>query len=542
MWSDAIGLRKAAAYAFGRKPVQVRPLSKSERRKLPQLACENVGPIRAGSAAGAGSRGEELSGFPKVVLGCRSKRLGIAHGIGSHISQGFRARKVENDRAGARDVVTVRFEREMKQRVAGTDFVAPGIPALLVPARNHDGDESRMMPMPREARPAVDCFDARRRRQQLGRNGHCGIVRAAPAKSIRFKTVTARRPSATGTRKERFVLKILVLAMFATLGVAQPAGAQELREEPVTYNSDGIRLAGLLLLPPRTGPHPAAVIVQGSGDSDRNNAWARAVSETIAQAGYAVLLTDKRGSGEAGGDWRTAGFEELADDALAGVSYLASRSDVDRSRIGLVGLSQGGRVVPVAAARSDSVAFVINMVGDAVSFAEQSAHEMRNVARQAGLPDALRDEVLRLNSAAARALLTGEWSEYSRLREAGLAAPWAPVAQGFPQAGDPIWTFYGKAIAFDPMPYWTLVRQPALILYGEEDEADNVAVAESVRRLRFGFGVAGKENYEIVVLPGVGHSLGWSPETGLGDAAASTIRKWLEANVPASNGPARQLE
>ncbi|MGI8704496.1 MAG: alpha/beta hydrolase family protein [Sphingomicrobium sp.] len=329
------------------------------------------------------------------------------------------------------------------------------------------------------------------------------------------------------------LMRAAVWLVLAT-GIAEAfsaAGAATLREEAGTYSSGDVELAGLLLLPTGRGPHPAAVIIQGSGDSDRTNGWARSISETIAEAGYAVLLTDKRGSGASGGDWHSGGFEVLADDALAGLSYLASRPSIDKSRIGLVGLSQGGRVVPVAAARSDAVAFAINIVGDAVSFAEQSAHEMSNVARQAKLPEPLREQVLQLNAAAGRALLTGDWSEYARLREAGLAAPWAPVARGFPPVGDPIWTFYGKAFAFDPMPYWTLVRRPALILYGEQDEADNVAVAESVRRLRFGFGVVGKDNYEIVVLPGVGHSLGWTSEGGLGAGAIPAIRDWLAANV-----------
>lgn len=314
-------------------------------------------------------------------------------------------------------------------------------------------------------------------------------------------------------------------------GAFSAAGATALREEAVTYKSGNVALAGLLLLPQGAGPHPAAVIVQGSGESDRTNAWARAISESIAEAGYAVLLTDKRGSGASGGEWRTVGFEVLAEDALAGVSYLASRPAIDKSRIGLVGLSQGGRVVPVAAAKSDAVAFAINLVGDAVSFAEQSAHEMANVARQAKLPDPMAEQVMQLNAAAGRALLTGDWNDYARLREAGLAAPWARVARGFPPVGDPVWIFYAKAFAFDPMPYWTLVRQPALILYGEEDEADNVAVAESVRRLRFGFDVAGKENYEIVVLPGVGHGLGWTAEHGLGAGASAALRTWLASNV-----------
>ena len=325
----------------------------------------------------------------------------------------------------------------------------------------------------------------------------------------------------------RLILSLLVAAAMVTPAAGAATAGAPPREEPVTYRSGEVELAALLLLPEGVGPHPAAVIVQGSGSSDRTNAWARAIAETIREEGYAVLLTDKRGSGESGGDWRSVGFETLADDALAGVEALAARPDIILARIGLVGLSQGGRVAPVAAARSDRVAFVINLVGDAVSFAEQSAHEMANVARQAGLPEPLQQEVLRLNAAAGRALLTDEWDEYHRLHQAGLASPWAPIARGFPATDDPVWTFYSKAFAFDPMPYWTLVRQPVLILYGEQDERDNVAVGESIRRLTFGFGVSGKENYEISVVPGVGHALGWTPDGGLGAAAASTIRRWL---------------
>lgn len=319
-------------------------------------------------------------------------------------------------------------------------------------------------------------------------------------------------------------ITVLLVAIFANCAPAMAAG----REEPVEYQSGDVRLAALLLLPDKPGKHPAAIIIQGSGDSDRNNLWARSIAETIRGAGYAVLLTDKRGSGSSSGDWRTVGFEELAMDALAGVTFLQSRSDIDSAAIGLVGLSQGGRVVPVAAARSAAVSFAINLVGDAVSFAEQSAHEMSNVARQSGISEADQRDVLQLNSAAGRALLSADWSEYSRLREVGLKSPWSSIAQKFPPTGDPIWTFYGKVYAFDPMPYWIQVRQPVLVVYGAMDEFDNVAVGESVRRLRFGFQASGKSNYLIHVMANVGHDLGWTRDPGKAGSAPAIVRNWLQ--------------
>ncbi len=166
--------------------------------------------------------------------------------------------------------------------------------------------------------------------------------------------------------------------------LAWPGGSP--RGEDVRYG-DEPELAAELLLPDRQPPLAGAVVLQGSGVSDRSNAWSRAIAEELARAGLAVLLTDKRGCGASGGDWRTVGFEELADDALAGVAFLASLPEVDPGRIGLVGLSQGGWVAPLAAARSPEVAFVVDVSGAAVGYVEQSFFEMANTVRQEGLSE-----------------------------------------------------------------------------------------------------------------------------------------------------------
>ena len=329
----------------------------------------------------------------------------------------------------------------------------------------------------------------------------------------------------------------VTLACLALAGSAAGIRAQEpppLVTEDVRYASDDVTLAALYLRPDGDARVPAAVIVQGSGNSGRNNVWSRWVAETVARAGYGVLLTDKRGVGASEGDWRTVGFETRAGDALAGLRYLASRDDVRPDAVGLVGLSQGGWVVPLAAVRSDSVAFVVNVSGATVSFAEQSFHEMANTARQEGLPDHQVQEVLELNRRAGRYAFTGDWEPYGRALEAALEGPWGPLARGFPQTPDaPRWPFIRSVLDFDPMPYWILVEQPVLVLYGEEDESDNVPVAESVRRLEHAFGAVGKENARIVVIPDAGHGfLDMSHRDparhGLMPAFTESVTTWLE--------------
>ena len=326
---------------------------------------------------------------------------------------------------------------------------------------------------------------------------------------------------------------LLALLLLAAPEVARAqASAAPYRTEEVRYRNGDVELAGLLMLPPAAGPVPAAVIIQGSGRSDRTNQWARAIAEELVHGGTAVLLTDKRGSGASGGDWRTTGFADLAGDALAGVEVLRTRADVDSTRLGLVGLSQGGWIAPLAAARSRHVAFVVDISGAAVSYAEQSFHEMGNTARQAGLDEAGVREVLALNRAAGTYLVTGDWAAYQRAREHALGTSARPVAEGFPASADaPIWTLLREVFAFDPLPYWIVLPQPVLVLLGADDEQDNVPVAVSVQRLERGFASAGKTDGRVMVIPGAGHSFIDHGTHELMPAFTGALAAWMREHV-----------
>jgi len=115
----------------------------------------------------------------------------------------------------------------------------------------------------------------------------------------------------------------------------------------------------------------------------------------------------------------------------------------------------------LAAARSDHVAFVINISGASVSFAEQTFTEMGNTARQQGLSNKQVGEVLELNRAAAEYLVTGNWEKYARQRERALKSEWGKLAAGFPGSPDlAIWTFLRGVAAYDPLPCWIQLTEP----------------------------------------------------------------------------------
>jgi pimeloyl-ACP methyl ester carboxylesterase len=186
----------------------------------------------------------------------------------------------------------------------------------------------------------------------------------------------------------------LLAVLIAICSPAAPVSADGLRTVDVRYDGGTVSLAALLMLPSGEKPLPATVIVHGSGASDRTIRWSQEIAEELVDHGLAVLLTDKRSAGKSGGDRSAASVSDLAGNVLAGVQFLARRSDIDARHIGVVGLNQRGQVVPIAAARSDRISFVISVSSQAVGFVEGSFIEMANTARQAGLAEPEVQEVV----------------------------------------------------------------------------------------------------------------------------------------------------
>jgi dienelactone hydrolase len=127
-----------------------------------------------------------------------------------------------------------------------------------------------------------------------------------------------------------------------------PAGSED-----VTFAaSDGLRLHGWFH-PSRNG---ATVLVVHGGNGDRTGALAHA--RLLARDGYGVLVYDARGRGDSEGTPSGFGWG-LSNDVEGALRYLAGRSDVDRSRIGGLGISTGGDVLLEVAADHPELAAVV---------------------------------------------------------------------------------------------------------------------------------------------------------------------------------------
>lgn len=260
----------------------------------------------------------------------------------------------------------------------------------------------------------------------------------------------------------------------------------------VRYRNNGVELVALLMTPLATGPHPAVIFIHGSGRSFRDYLSYLQTADYLARHGCVVLLPDKRGCGKSGGEWLTSTFAEYAQDALAGVDLLTGVKAVDPRRIGLIGVSQGGWILPLAAEKSQRVRFIVSVSGSATVLDDTMRYENVCNLRDAGVP---------------------RWL-------VPLVAP--AIASQIRKNHGEFWKLNGW---FDPLPYWLKLSVPALVLNGELDKnvpvEKSVAILEAVRRQN------SKAEITIKIFTGSAHGLEDPRTGGTREDCLALMAEWI---------------
>lgn len=307
----------------------------------------------------------------------------------------------------------------------------------------------------------------------------------------------------------------------------------DVREESATFRGGGV-LAGTLTIPRTPGRHPAIVLVHGSGPQSRRDF--HFFRNYLAHHGVAVLAYDKRGVGGSAGDWRTATFEDLAADALAGVRLLRARSDVDPRRVGVMAWSNGAWVAPLVAARAPGeIAFVIAGAASGLTNGENIAYEVENDLREAGFGPADVTRGVALRQFVTRFVIdhptvsAAAWDTLASTIDRARGERWfgaARVAWALGMAAPPdtatlaTLRAYRASWRLDPVPAWEQVRCPTLVLLGAFDNA--VPAAESARRIRAALTRGGNRAATVRVHPRGSHALFEVPTAAQADVQRAT--------------------
>jgi uncharacterized protein len=344
----------------------------------------------------------------------------------------------------------------------------------------------------------------------LGTEMHAAL---APDGSIRSASVAAQGLTVTRVDGAHVAAVSVEPADYSA-----PDDAPYAVEHVVIPTPAGHTLAGTLTRPRGAAPVPAVITITGSGAQDRDQALPmvpgyrpfRQVADTLGRRGIAVLRLDDRGFGESTGTFAGATSADFADDVRAALAWLRTRADIDGTRLGLVGHSEGGLIAPLVAATDTTLAGIVLIAGPAHTGRRIITYQQRYaIEHSPAIPPAARDSAL---AAAQR-----------QLEQSMAQQPWL--------------RFF---LDYDPVPTARQVRRtPVLVLQGETDRQ---VTPEQATELADAFRSAGNPDVTVQFFAGVNHLLlrdpdgapaGYSalPDRNVVPEVLGTLADWLAARL-----------
>lgn len=305
------------------------------------------------------------------------------------------------------------------------------------------------------------------------------------------------------------------------------------------------QLAGTITYPKgfnANSQYPAVVLVTGSGPQDRDETIGRhkpfrEIASYLAAQGMVVLRYDDRGVGQSTGDFLSATSKDFADDTLAVWQFTREIEGIDRSRVGILGHSEGGIIGPMVAAWQREVAFMILIAPPVLPGAEILSSQIDRIAELEGVSaedravaNSLQKELqeIALRNPAddedalsdVRKAIVQRWETLSRLSQTNTGGD--DQAKRKQQLIDAISAqFRGLQspwmrhfLAYDPSSNWVLFDCPVLAVWAEKD----TQVLYEANRKKLQEIVSHNMNLkaDLVVLPGLNHLL-QRAQTGLPD-------------------------
>lgn len=293
--------------------------------------------------------------------------------------------------------------------------------------------------------------------------------------------------------------------------------------EDVRYSNPagGVELAGTLTIPEGTGPFPAAVLISGSGQQDRNceifdHRLFLVLADHLSRRGIAVLRVDDRGVGgstDIGPPGESTSFD-FAGDVESGVSYLLGRSEIRADSVGLIGHSEGGMIAPIVAARDERIAFIVLLAGPGMPIDQLLLIQNESMMRSGGASedvitqaadderkifDLLLDDSVPADQATEQLIVMLRGSP---LITAEAADDRELELRAFVDKIDTPW--FRAFLAYDPGPTLRRVRCPVLAINGTLDLQVTV---ENLDWISSSLEAGGNPDFTIMPMQGLNHPL-----------------------------------
>ena len=265
-------------------------------------------------------------------------------------------------------------------------------------------------------------------------------------------------------------------------------------QEDITFTNGDVTLAGTLTLPDTVGPHPAIILVTGSGANDRDESIApiadikpfKLIADHLTRNGFAVLRYDDRGAGQSTGNYTESTIYDFALDASAAIDYLLTHEDINPEQVGMLGHSEGGTIAPMITRENGNLAFIISMAGTGTSFIDVFVEQNRQSFVLAGISEGEAFAASEARRLAMELVLMGEneiaedylealfvGSVLQEMAEDESTTP-AEIYEQIDSLVTQLMDFYTSPeifslLEYDPSDDWQAVDVPVLALFGGVD-------------------------------------------------------------------------
>lgn len=298
----------------------------------------------------------------------------------------------------------------------------------------------------------------------------------------------------------------------------RPLTAIDVTRRTFQIENGAIKLAGELVRT-KEKAKGVVVLVHGSGDGPRRayDLW----TNFFVSRGWAVVVFDKRGSGNSNGDWHDANFVTLASDVRNVLQWARAQKELEGLKIGLWGASQAGWIIPQLTSENP-VDFAIVQAGPSTPSDELVRRTLESELRAYGFsPDEIAKAVhyYQLDGAVSRGTMPFSEIEKAYAEASAAGAEW--LLKPPDPINSPDRRFMAVISGFDPAPYWRKTKVPLLALFGGKDYV--VPVEANRQKLETLLTEAGNTEADIVVLKDDNH-LNMLAKTGVRTEYASLNR------------------
>ncbi len=323
-----------------------------------------------------------------------------------------------------------------------------------------------------------------------------------------------------------------VLAQPLTNPAKQPLRPQEPRppfpyrtDSVLFYNADSsVRFGATLTLPAKEKVLAAVVMVSGTGKQDRDGTMAghkmfAVIADYLTRRGIAVLRTDDRGAGQTTGSYEKATTGDFAADALSALNYLKSCPALKKVKIGMIGHSEGGAAMSVAASQSKDIAFIVSLAGLAMNGYDALVKQNLDLVANSPLPERDKRRANEINdimfntvrtyvdSPGLEARLNKKYTEWKKKDDEFMKTQNVqfdhfrfPVYMYTQTATSP---WYRWFIKYDAAKVMSQIKVPVLALNGDRDLM--VACNENLANWKKYPALGGNTKVATIILPGLNH-------------------------------------